>query len=215
MHHPIQGIRFIHNAIRKGVLEIEESVRELRSAEDAARLAQSVKFLEHEVHMHTSGEEAGIYPRLDERARNVGVHYLFDHDEEENLFRALVEQLTEFSPNRAAEVQRSAASLRYHALLHVKKEEQIVVPLVVKHFSDDEQRSMIQAAVSGYSPEQLMQTFPWIVRAQSIEDRVTFIVDDLMKLMPPEVFGAVKVWIQNGLGETDWSDIVQRAPELA
>lgn len=54
-----------------------------------------------------------------------------------------------------------------------------------------------------------------IVRAQTPEDRVAFVVDDLMSLMPPEVFGAVKQWIAAGIPDEDWKDMVRRAPQLA
>jgi hypothetical protein len=144
------------------------------------------------------------------------VHYLFDHDAEEALFADLLLLLRSFSSSAAVakELRRAAASLRYHAILHVKKEEEIVVPLVMKHFTSDEQKSMIQSAVGGYTPEQLMKTFPWIVKAQTPEDRVTFIFDDLMSLMPPDVFGAVTGWIREGIPTDDWQDIVRRAPQL-
>jgi iron-sulfur cluster repair protein YtfE (RIC family) len=214
---PIQGIRFIHNAIRRGVVDIEAAVDGVSSRETAAALATRVTFLAHEVHMHTSGEEEAIYPLLDERARNVARHYLFDHDEEEALFARLATLLADWSgaPAYGNELRRAAASLRYHALLHVKKEDDIIVPLVMQHFTADEQAQMIQRAVSRYTPDQLAQTFPWIVSAQTLDDRVAFIVDDLMKLMPPQVFGAVKGWIRAGLPVGEWDDIVQRAPQLA
>jgi hemerythrin-like domain-containing protein len=216
MEPPIFGIRFIHNAIKKGVLEVEAAAESLSSASDAATLAKRVRFLDHEVHLHTSGEEAGIYPLLEERAQNMGMHYLFDHVEERALFKSVLHLLEDWSPTPAfsRELRSAAASLRYHALLHVKKEEQVVVPVVTKLFNDEEQRTMIRKAVSGYSPDELMQTFPWIVSAQTPEDRVTFIVDDLMKLMPPDVFTAVKGWIQAGIPAAEWADILRRAPQL-
>src|SRR5262245_54102184 len=113
MHHAISGIRFIHNAIKSAVLEIEPAAERVSSTELAATLAGCVEALAREVHLHTSGEEAGIYSLLDERATNVGVHYLFDHVEEEALFKAVVVLLKDWSPSPtlAAELRRATASL--------------------------------------------------------------------------------------------------------
>ncbi len=219
---PIAGIRFVHTAIRRETSEIEKIASTLSSPVEAEKLAARVEMLAHEIHLHTQGEELSIFPTLETKEANIAVHYVFDHHREDELLKnvkelaeALKGESTESKASELrSELRRAATSLRYHAQLHIKKEEEIIVPMVQKHFAPPEQGAIVKDLLSRYRPEELSKTLPWTITWLDADDREKY-VRIMQAGMPPQAFVALKGWLKNGTPPEVWSDLSTRVPELA
>lgn len=220
MEGPILGIRFVHTAIKRETEDIDASVAGISTPEQAAALAKRVEFLGLMVHLHTDGEEKAMFPKLEEKERNMAAHYLFDHKQEEALLaevKDLVAAVAQNPTDKASKVrndlQRRAAALRHHAQLHIGKEEAIVIPAVVKNFSPPEQGAIVQQVLSSYTPDQVREMLPWIINWLEPADRAIYMRDMSMG-MPPPIFAAAKDWIRAGTSAEVWSDLQRRVPDL-
>lgn len=219
---PIAGIRFIHTAIRRETADIERIAGTAVTPEVAASLSRKIDFLTLQIHLHTDGEATAIFPSIETKENNIAVHYLHDHAEEEKLLAAVKELSTVLEKESAGpriteartELLRNAIALRYHAWLHSIKEEQIIVPLVQKHFSPPEQGGIVQQVIGKYRPDQLSQTIPWTINWLDPDDREAY-VRVMQKGMPPQAFNALKDWLRTGTPAEVWSDLQKRVPELA
>lgn len=219
---PIAGIRFIHTAIRRETAEIERLAKTLATPDDAAKLASKVEFLTAQVHLHTQGEENAIFPALETKQSEIAVHYVFDHKEEDKLLAALKDLAktlaSETDEKRAsearAELLRNATALRHHAQLHIAKEEEIIVPLVQKHFAPPEQGAIVKQLLGSYRPDQMSQMIPWTITWLDPPDREAY-VRIMQKGMPPQAFNALKDWLRTGTPAEVWDDLKTRVPDLA
>jgi len=213
---PIFGTRFVHKAIRKETQELEAMARTLDAGGVdalAERFARAVSFF----HAHTAGEEGALFPALDERAPGHGAHYEADHVVENALLDdvgALIESARTDLDAARPELQRKLVALAHHADLHIQKEDEIVLPLVAKHFSPPEQGAIVGGIMKHVPPPVLAAMVPWILNALDLDDKATF-VGNLERGMPGPVFDKAKGWIQGGIPASDWAALVQRAPSLS
>ena len=88
---PIDALRFVHAAITREVVELEQLGDSCQGPDDVRRLGERIAFLGYVVKGHTDGEELGLYRTLEQRAPHVGAAYLHDHQDEQSLFRGLAE----------------------------------------------------------------------------------------------------------------------------
>lgn len=219
---PIAGIRFIHTAIRRETADIERIAGAPVTAEIAEKLSGRLDFLTKHIHLHTEGEATAIFPTIETKEANIAVHYLHDHKEEENLLHA-VKELADVLRKESAEPRvteartellRNATALRYHAWLHSTKEEEIIVPMIQKHFSPPEQGGIVKNILGGYKPDELKEVIPWTIVWLDPNDREAY-VRVMQKGMPPQAFNALKDWLRTGTPAEVWNDLSKRVPELA
>ena len=98
--------------------------------------------------------------------------------------------------------------------LHIRKEEDLLVPLVEQRFSFEEQAEMVRNAVGHFTPQQQQVVMPWILKAQTPDDQEAFL-RMLMQEMPPDMFRTLTRWISDGVSPTQWQEILRRIPEAA
>jgi hemerythrin-like domain-containing protein len=219
---PIRSIRFIHTAIRKECESLEEAVTEFdpRDEVKGEDLRRRFTFLHRTVKTHEDGEEDAIFPAADNRIYPVSAPYLLDH----RVDQAHIKEIGESLSGLAARASEHAAIARqlYHRMvvvnsaitLHMRKEEEIVVPLLEQHFSVEEQKGMVGQAMAHFGPDLMPEVAPWLVRWLEPEDQEAFL-RMMMSQMPPQLFAAAKVWVANGVPKEMWQEIVRRIPEAA
>jgi zinc finger protein-like protein len=224
MESPIRSIRFIHKAIRTETEMLESAVNQLapddvRAAEECARRHA---FLYDTIKTHEDGEEAAIFPLIDERAYPVSAPYLLDHRVDQLHMQESGELFTQLTADgdagERAEVvrhlRRQAVVVSSAMALHIRKEEDILVPLVEQRFSFEEQAEMVRDAVGHFTPQQQQVVLPWILKAHTPDDQEAFL-RMLMQDMPPEMFRAATRWAADGVSPAQWEEIVRRIPEAA
>jgi iron-sulfur cluster repair protein YtfE (RIC family) len=216
---PIAGVRFIHAAIAGEAAAIEEHAAALTDAAGARALADRVGFFERVNAYHTKGEEVAIFPRIEEKVKHQAPAYLMDHEEERQLFGEIKTLLGElaaapaFDPKLHARLRRQTAALRDALALHIRKENELLVPLLEASFTPAEQGAMVGQVVAEIPPAEMSTVLPWLVGWLSPDDRETYL-RDLMRVMPPPVLGMAAGWLASKLPADAWADLKRRLPEL-
>ena len=224
MESPITSIKFIHKAIRTECGSLEQAV-EMFDAEGDARavdLARRFAFLSDMVKTHEDGEEDALFPAMDSRIYPISAPYLLDHRVDQlhmqEIGQSFERLATTADATGRADVMRAlwrqAIAINSAMTLHIRKEEEILVPLVEKNFSVDEQKAIVSQAISHFTPEQMQVGLPWIIKALEPQEQEGYL-RMMMEEMPPPVFRAATQWIAAGVSAAQWAEIVRRLPEAA
>lgn len=207
---PIDSLRFVHAAILSEVDRVDQATTDAASAEDLAALADDVEFFENLVLLHTKGEELGLFPAVAEAAPHIDETYLVDHEDERATFAALREAI---AAGDLPAARRAAVVLRGHARSHITKENTLILPFVAAAFDPPKQAEMIGTILSTIPPEQMTAVVPWIINRIPTDDAEAY-VRVLEHAMPPDVFGAARGWIREGVPAEIWDDLSARLPQL-
>lgn len=216
---PIAGIRFIHTAIDREAADIEERASQLTDADGARSLAEKVAFFERVNAHHTRGEEIAIFPRLEEKVRHQSPAYLMDHEEEQAQFQEIKTLLAKLARGSFddgaihARLRRQTTTLREALALHIRKENEIIVPLIDDAFSPTEQGIMVGKAVSEIPQAEMPAVLPWLVEWLDPDDREVYL-RQIMRMQPPPVMAAASGWLSAKLPVEVWGDLRRRIPEL-
>jgi hypothetical protein len=198
METPVRGIRFIHRAILVEAGKVEALAAEGQKTAVAERLP----FFERVLHLHNTGEEVALFPDIDARQPDVIPAYLLDHREEKQLFATLREACATGGPA----LVRAAAAVAAHLRLHIKKEEELIVPLMERLFSIPEQGAQVGKMMGQFTPADMGQILPWLVTSLEVEDRRAYL--SLMeKAAPPDRFAGVLGMLRAGLAPEVWASL--------
>jgi hypothetical protein len=198
METPVRGVRFIHRAILAEAGKIEAAASAGRSAD----VAQRLDFFERVLHLHNTGEELGLFPDIDAKAPDVIPAYLLDHREEKGLYANLRDACAGGGPA----LVRAASALANHLRLHIKKEEELIVPLVERLFSIPEQGAQVGKMLGQFSPADLGQILPWMITSLEVDDRRAYL--GLMeKALPPERFAGALGMVKAGVTPEVWATL--------
>ena len=224
MESPIRSIRYIHKAIQVDTQRFEDEAGRLApdDMDGAGDLARRFDFLAGVVKTHEEGEEIGIFPLIDERVYPVSAPYLLDHRTGQLHMREMLEAFERLATMRDMEertgllrqVGRQAIVLNAAVILHIRKEEDLLAPLIEEHFTVEQQGDIVKAVVAHFTPEQQQVVLPWIVKAQTLDDREAFL-RGMMAVMPPSVFRMVLSWAQAALAKSEWTELERRLPKAA
>jgi hypothetical protein len=187
MESPARAIRYIHQAIKHEAKLLAESDGPL----DAARVAFFAKVL----HLHNAGEEASVFPSLDARVKDVVPSYLLDHSEEQQLVRDLVDG----KPGAAARLQQ-------HLVLHIKKEEELLVPLIERTFTIAEMGADVGRMMAVFSPADMAEVLPWLIGSLGVDDRLGYVAF-IERAMPPDRFGGILGLLRGKLAPDVWQSL--------
>lgn len=216
---PATGVRFIHFAMEREAAALEDAAGRLANGAMARTLAERLAFFESVNELHTEGEEVAIFPALEERLKHHVGPYLLDHIEERARFREIHGLLDRLAASDAPDLEvkarlvRQTASLRDGLALHIRKENEILVPLVESLFSPAEQAAMVGKAIAHFPPDQMQFIMPWLVSWLDPPDREAYL-RDLITVMPPAVLATATGWLKRGLAPDAWADLKARLPQL-
>jgi hypothetical protein len=170
--------------------------------------------------MHTDGEEAALYPELEQRCRHVGAAYLHDHREEHELFadvqRRIADARDASAPMRndaLKKMRRQFVALTEHVQPHVRKEDALITPLLVELFTPPEQAAHIGRMMASFPPEVLARTMPWMMNHLDPADRIAYVAM-IARIMPSERLAVACGWIRAGISADAWSAIAAGVPNL-
>jgi hemerythrin-like domain-containing protein len=217
---PIAGVRFIHTAIEREAGAIEDHASALADAADATALAAKVAFFERVNGYHTRGEEVSIFPAIEAKVQHQAAAYVMDHEDERAMFTEIKELLAHLASAPMLDVKartrlgRQTAALREALALHIRKENELLVPLIDAHFTPPEQGAMVGKVIAEIPPAEMPAVLPWLVGWLEPADREVYL-RELMRVMPPPVFDAAAGWLKTSLPTDAWSDLKSRIPELS
>lgn len=214
---PIDALLFAHHAIDAEARRIEGAAAHAETAGALADLAKDAAFLRNFVVKHTDGEEVGLYPSLIEKVPNIDRTFLHDHADDKEQFAELEGLVARCRAEAAGPaftaLRRQTVVITEHLAVHIRKENEIVLPLVGAHFDPAAQTGMVGKVLSVFTPADMEAVVPFITRLQTDEGAASY-VTVLSRALPPPAFEKAKGWIRDGVPAARWDALVRAVPAL-
>lgn len=210
MSGPLDIVRSLHNAFRRDISQIDDSVfRTARSGGDLTAAFDRLQLMGEVLDYHARGEEAAVFPAVDKVAPLVAKAYLMDHRELDVMVDGLEAMRKTPDPLTTA---RATAVLASHLRIHLNKEDAHLYPILRERTTETEQASIGGLMSKSVPPDRFPTLIQWLFPLLDLEDRVV-VTKGWMTLMPPQVFAGLKPLIKKAVAQ-NWSELSQRIPEL-
>jgi hypothetical protein len=198
MESPVRGIRFIHEAINREAAELER----LASRAETSAVGARLPFFKRVLHLHTAGEETSMFADLATRSPDVPASYILDHREEDELFAAVERSVPEGGPS----LLRATIALREHLRLHIRKEEELLIPLIERLFTPEEQGAQLGRMMASFTPADMGAVLPWLLTWLDASDRRAYL-GMVERAAPPERFAALLQMLRGSLAPEVWQSL--------
>ncbi len=205
---PIFALKHVHCAIENEAHALDALAPTLTEGSDLSALRQRVAAFGLHVRTHTRGEELALFPRLDERAPHVGAAYLHDHEDENALFAELDSLFAAAIAGERthARLRRQLVALSEHVLPHIAKENELVLPLVAKLFTPEEQMGIAGGIAKSVPPEAFVPGVAWMAQTLRPEQRPAWFAA-MSRALPPPVLASFTSVVQGTLGPAAWAEL--------
>lgn len=213
---PIFSLQFVHHAIVTELRSFEATARAAKTAADIAALAEPLAFFAELMRFHHAGEEAAVFPLLDADDPNLSSTYLYDHAHETKALASLQEMANTARAGQDVSIagfQRQIHGLVDAGIVHIEKENSLVLPWLANKFSPPQQGEIVGKVIAAIPKEKMPPLVPWIITRLSAADAEAY-VRGLMAGMPAPVFEAAKGWIEGGVSAQTWTTLRAQIPEL-
>ena len=212
MSSPIDVVLCFHNAFRRDMAEIDYQVLNIAQlGGNLLPVLDRLHVMDEILDYHARGEEAAVFPAVDNVAPLVARAYLMDHRELDKMVETLDGMRLQKSPDPLL-ASRATAVLNSHLRIHLDKEDAHLYPILREKTTVTQQVAMGGIMSSKIPPDRFPAAIAWLFPLLNLNDRVT-ITRGWMMFMPPQVFAGVKPIIKNAVAD-GWDAIVQRIPEL-
>jgi hypothetical protein len=210
MESPIDGVLAIHNAFRADMAAIDAAaVAAAGGAPGLEATVERFRFFDEILSYHAHGEEAAVFPILDEVAPLVAEPYAMDHRRLDEAFVALSNAV---SARDALQTARATAAFKFHLDSHLAKEDAHMFRIVRERVPVSDQVQAV-ATMSATMPGSRVPEFTaWIYPLLGDDDRENF-TRALQMLMPWEVFAPSIPLIRQATGD-GFVELARRIPEL-
>jgi iron-sulfur cluster repair protein YtfE (RIC family) len=209
---PIDVVLCFHNAFRRDITEIDSSVLDIaRSGGNLTPVLDRLHSMDEILDYHARGEEAAVFPAVDNVAPLVARAYLMDHRELDKMVESLEAMRLQKSPDPLI-ASRATAVLNSHLRIHLDKEDAHLYPILREKTTVSQQVAIGGIMSSKIPSDQFPAAIAWMFPLLDLNDRVT-VTRGWMMFMPPQVFASIKPLIKSAVAE-GWDMIAQRIPEL-
>jgi iron-sulfur cluster repair protein YtfE (RIC family) len=172
---PIDIVRCFHNAFRRDLMEIDESIlKAARNGGDYTTIFNRFNITGEILDYHAKGEEEAVFPAVERVAPLLAKTYITDHRELDEMVAGL-EQLQN-APD-PLNVARAAAVLKSHLRIHLFKEDAYLYPILRERTRLEEQVAIIgvmaKKVPADKTPIFVKWLFPcldWKIESLSSED---------------------------------------------
>jgi len=207
---PIDIVLAIHNAFRRDIFQIDDSVFKIaRSGGDLAAVLNRLHVMNEILDYHARGEEAAVFPAVDNVAPLVAKAYLMDHRELDIMVSGL-EVMREMPDSLST--ARATAVLHSHLRIHLDKEDAHLYQILRERTTESEQAAMAGLMSRKVPPEKFPSMVQWLFPLLDLKDQIV-VTKGWMNLMPPIVFVNIKPSIEKATAE-NWVELTKRIPEL-
>jgi hypothetical protein len=206
---PIDIVRSLHNAFRRDSYQIDDSVFKIaRDGGDLTPVLDRLHIMNEVLDYHARGEEAAVFPAVDNVAPLVAKAYLMDHRELDIMVNGL--EAMRKMPNPLA-TARATAVLNSHLRIHLDKEDAHLYAILREKTTETEQIAIGRLMSQKVPPDRFPTLIQWLFPLLDLEDQV-IVTKGWMGLMPPIVFANVKPLIEKAATK-NWEQITQRISE--
>ena len=187
----------VHRAFRRELRVVPELVRDV-SAGDTARtavVAGHLRLCLEGLHLHHTGEDDLLWPRLLERTdahellRRMEAQHAGVADALDAIEPVLARWEFGARPAVGDELAAHLDELRAGLLAHLDEEERLVLPLAARHLSQEEWSAIGQATVGKMTRQQLPLMFGMVMEDASPAERV-----EMLAVLPVPVRLLMRTW---------------------
>jgi iron-sulfur cluster repair protein YtfE (RIC family) len=209
---PLDVVTCFHNAFRKDISQIDaQTLNIAQTSGDPSPILSRLHAMDEILDYHARGEEAAVFPAVDNLAPLVAKSYLMDHRELDRMVENLENMLLQKSPNPLL-VTRVTTVLNSHLRIHLDKEDAHLYPILREKTTLSQQLAIGVTMSSKIPPDRFPAAIAWLFALLELNDRVT-VTKGWMTFMPPQIFANAKPFIKSAVGQ-GWDAIVQKIPEL-
>jgi iron-sulfur cluster repair protein YtfE (RIC family) len=207
---PLDIVLAIHNAFRRDIFQIDDSVVKIvRNGGDLATILTRLHTMNEILDYHARGEEAAVFPAVDNVAPLVARAYLIDHRELDIMVSELEAMREMPDPLSTA---RATAVLRAHLRIHLDKEDAHLYQILRERTTESEQVAIAGLMSKKVPPEKFPTMIQWLFPLIDLSDQI-IVTNGWIKLMPPQVFSNIKPLIKKATAE-NWTHMTKQNPEL-
>jgi iron-sulfur cluster repair protein YtfE (RIC family) len=207
---PIDIVRSIHNAFRRDVSQIDATAFKLaRNGGDLTPVFNRLRVVAEILDYHAQGEEAAVFPAVDNLTPLVARAYFLDHRELDTMVNGLE---TMRKTSDALMTARATAVLESHLRIHLDKEDAHLYPILRERTTESEQAAIVGLMSRKVPPERFPALVQWLFPLLDFDDRVV-VTAGWMRLMQPQVFAGLKPLMRKVMAE-DWVALARRIPNL-
>lgn len=200
---PMRGVRFIHVALSRELDLLEDDARGLVAGTTSVDDVKArMEWLGYTLGHHAEAESVTYFAPLNERVPHSTDGFEDDHHQEEAL-RADMDRL--IAAHEAGDGTAAAGFLRRVTELndlithHMRKEEEVLLPVFESNFELPEQGAIVGAMIAHLPADFMARGLPWIYERIDPEDRVAYTAM-LKGAMPPEPFAGIMGLVENHIG---------------
>lgn len=157
-----QPLRSEHAELRPHLDQLDTLAASLgrRDADTPARLAASIEFLQAHLLPHAHAEEAALYPVVEQAlgAPGATATMVADHRDIARRIEALAATARDVDAGPPSAEQTESLRAQLYGLsailqLHFAKEEEVLLPILDTHLSDDQARDLFAAMADVAHPD--------------------------------------------------------------
>jgi iron-sulfur cluster repair protein YtfE (RIC family) len=207
---PIDIVLAIHNAFRRDIFQIDDSVFKIaRTGGDLHSVLNRLHIMNEILDYHARGEEAAVFPAVDNVAPLVAKAYLMDHRELDTMVNGL-EAMREMPDTLST--ARATAVLHSHLRIHLGKEDAHLYQILRERTTESEQTAIAGLMSKKVPPDKFPTMIGWLFPLLDLKDQIV-VAKGWMTLMPPQVFASIKPLIEKATSE-NWVELTKQIPEL-
>lgn len=211
MTSPIDAVVAIHNAFRRDMATIDEAA--LGAAQGKPGIEATVerfRFMNEALTWHAEGEEAAMFPALEQVAPLVAEAYEKDHRGLDAAFDSLSKAV---SARDALETARATAAFKFHLDIHLAKEDAHLYRIIRDRVEVPDQAQAV-GVMAGEVPQDRFEEFvAWMYPLLGDVDRENM-TRVWQMLMPPEAFAGALQLVRRAIGD-EFVELSRRIPDLA
>jgi hemerythrin-like domain-containing protein len=207
---PLDVIRAFHNAFRKDMAEMDAAAYSAaRGNSNPDLVLQRYSFFNDVLVWHAKGEEAFVFPALENVAPLVAEAYERDHRDLDASFEILNKAVSDLD---TLAIARATAVFNFHLRIHLNKEEAHLYRIFNERISLPEQGAIIGKMPQKIPQERFPEAVSWLFPLVGNNDRENMI-RIWQQALPPAVFAGVTGMVKAAIGN-DWKELTRRIPEL-
>lgn len=190
----------IHKGLRGMLFDIQQKVQKTSfSGTKAQALIDEIKTALYYFDEHANHEDRFILDEIIKQEPQIALALQEDHIEDHKLSEGLRAFIAEWENATTPEGQEAAGKEIFYALndfiafnlYHMNKEEQVLLKLLWKHYTDEEILTMEDRIVKNIPPDVLIAESRWMLRSLSTQEIAAWF-GGMKANAPAEVFGLFK-----------------------
>jgi len=211
MPSPLDAVMAIHNAFRRDMATIDAAARDAAHGKPGlAAIVERFRFFNEVLDWHAHGEEASIFPALEDVAPLVAEAYEKDHRGLDACFAALTNAVSAKDPIDTA---RATAAFKFHLDHHLAKEDTHVYRLIRERVSVPDQGKAVGIMANTVPQARFPELVAWMYPLLSHDDRENM-TRIWQVVMPPDAFNGAIQLVRSAIG-SEFGELARRIPALA